>query len=569
MSKFSINSDSDSIVIIPLGGCGNIGKNMTLYYYKKTWIMVDCGLSFAEERIMPGVDLIIPDVSFIRDNKIKIDAIIITHAHEDHIGAISYYSDQIQCPIYANKFAINFLKLRMRDKNRNIEKLNTIEMKDEEFKIGSFKIHPIFITHSIPEMSGLFIIADKKKIFHTGDWKLDESPVISEKTNLEKIKKISENGIDLLLCDSTNVFSEGRAKSEGELEGSLYDLLKGKKGMILATLFASNVARLKTFSNVANKLGRVIAISGLSLTKIISIAKKSGYLLDENFIEAKEAMKMERSKVLMLCTGCQGEPLASTAKISNNSHPIIKLHEHDTVLFSSKIIPGNEKKIGATLNRFADRDIEVISEQDHFVHVSGHPKQDEIRELYSILKPKFAIPIHGESVHLRFHCDLIEKEKLAEKALFVRDGDVVVLGNGLSKSGKVNSDYLGVDGNVLLKPSSTAIKERRLLKNHGIIFISIAISRVERKISDFKYEIVGLLNEDREIQKILNNIFYNLEKILNKNILHLSTAKDKILKKDEESIKSSIRDIVKNNLSKEINLNFAKEPLIRSLVHFY
>ncbi|QED23768.1 ribonuclease J [Candidatus Deianiraea vastatrix] len=568
MSKFSISAKHEGVLMLPLGGCGEIGKNMTLYCYKNTWIMIDCGASFGQERIVPGVDIIIPDINFIRVNKIKISAIILTHVHEDHVGALSHYIKELKCPVYGTKFALDFVNLRLKDRRIDPGEVKFKEIKNSLIKIGNFDIEPIFLTHSIPEMHGMLIKAGDISVFHTGDWKFDPDPVIGETSDFVKMRKLCENGVTALVCDSTNVLSEGHSNSEGELEASLYSLMKTKKGMIVITTFASNVARIETIAKVARKLGRVVGISGLSLHKITSIAQNNGYLQGYDFLDAKEAMTYPKGEVVMICTGCQGEPLATIAKVSNNSHPIVKLHSNDTVIFSSKIIPGNEKKILSTLNRLADKNIEVITEREHFVHVSGHPKKDELRQIYTIAKPKFAIPVHGESVNLREHCKMAHDEKLAEKSIFLRDGDVLLIEkDDVKKVGAVKADYLCVDGRFLLPPSSRAISQRRKIKESGVLSMSFVVNKAKMSITSAKFDIIGLLDDENSTFKKLDEIVKKLEKVINSEVLS-SFKKDKINKEIEAKIHKKSYDMAKGFIEKSFLKNFDKSPVLSLSLHY-
>ncbi len=564
MAKFSIPSDAENVIMIPLGGCGNIGKNLMLYCYKNTWIMLDCGASFSEERITPGADIIVPDISFIRNNKIPISAIVLTHVHEDHVGAVSHFIKDLKCPVYGTKFALEFLKLRLQDRLGDYSDVKMKEIKSAEIKIGNFTIEPVFLTHSIPEMHGIFIKGGDVKIFHTGDWKFDESPVVGEKSDFSKLEKIAKEGVTAVVCDSTNVLSEGRSQSEGELEHNLYNIVENQKGMVLVTTFASNVARIQTLCNVAKRTGRVVGLSGLSLSKITAIAKKCGYLSSESFMDAKEAAKLPRKEVLMICTGCQGEVLASMAKISNNSHPIIKINAHDTVIFSSKIIPGNEKKISATMNRLADKNINVVTEREAFVHVSGHPKKDELCELYSMLKPKIGIPVHGESVHLRAHCKLIHEKKLADKSIFVKDGDVLVVStDDVKKVGTVFTDYLCVDGNLLLSPASKTMRERRKIKDSGVVNLSIAIDE-KLKIVNIDHRLIGLLDE-ANTAKAMAHIIKNAQNHLEKYLSGLGKGAKGVLQNKANLEK--IEGIISSSVGKDIERKFEKTPIVSVIIH--
>lgn len=556
--KFSIPKNHNGVIMVPLGGCGQIGKNMTLYCYKGTWIMIDIGASFGDERIVPGADIIIPDITFIKKNNIKISAIVLTHVHEDHVGAASHYIRDLNCPIYGTSFAIDFTKLRFQDRNVDPKKIKFIEITDEIFKIGDFTINPIGLTHSIPEMQAMFISAGDVTIFHTGDWKLDPNPVVGKTSDLKKIESVTKKGVTAMVCDSTNVMSEGRSRSESDLEDSFFEIMKDKKGRIFITSFASNVARLQTISQVAKKLNRSVGMSGLSLHKITSIAKKNGYLDGFEFLDAKDAMNCKPSESIIICTGCQGEPMASIAKASNDSHPILKINNNDTVIFSSKIIPGNEKKILYTMNRFADKNIDVITERDHFVHVSGHPKKDEIREIYNLSKPKFAIPVHGDSVNLRHHCEMVKKEKLAKDAVFLRDGDVLLIeADKVEKIGTINADFVCVDGSELISPASIVMKERRKLKNDGVVFISIVLDIKANLMKNLEIRNIGLIDDNAKNNEMIKDLSEKLIKQANKDYSKIS--KDKL--------QSKLAELINHQVFKFVKHFFQKEPIIDIIFH--
>jgi ribonuclease J len=563
MKTFNRKNFAEDLTIIPLGGCGNIGKNMTLYIHKSTCIVVDCGTSFPEERIMPGINMIMPNISFILENKIKIDAIVLTHAHEDHIGAVPYLWEHLGKPkVYGTKFALNFLDYKFKDVSKVIEDKYKILISDENnsFKIGSFSIEAAGITHSIPEMVGLKISAGDKSAFHTGDWKFDDTPVIGNATDFTKLHEIGSSGIDVMLCDSTNVFGDGFSKSEGDLEDSLYEICKAQKGMILLTTFASNIARIKTICNVAKKLGKYVGISGLSLVKMTAVAEKSGYDLGYKIYDSKEIMSMPREKCIIICTGCQGEPMASIAKISNHSHSIIKAKKGDTVIFSSKMIPGNEKKITATLNRLVEKGINIVTEQNAFTHVSGHPKKGELKRMYDIIKPKFAVPVHGESIHLKEHVDFVKSECNVENALFVHDGDIIVLKkDSISIVDRFKSDYICIDDILLQEPGGVVMRERRKIKDGGCCVASICIDK-KLKINDLNIEYIGLF--DRIKQERLDKYLYDTVVKSYKSLIDF----DEIKKIDQKSVES-IEKRITSTLSKEIYRKIKKEPVIKCIIH--
>lgn len=550
--KFTLDGKSEDFLMIPLGGCGHLGKNMMLYYYKKTWIMIDCGASFAQENIDPGIDIIIPDISFIVENKIKISAIVLTHVHEDHVGALHHYFEYLNTKVYCTPLAKEFIKLRFKDRGVIFDEKKFHLIDTDKIQIGEFNIDVIGITHSIPEMKGMLIKAGELKIFHTGDWKFDDSPVVGEKSEIDKMHTLCKDGITALICDSTNVQSSGRSGSEGELEHNLYHLIKQRKGMIFVGTFASNIARMHSICNAAKRAGRTVALSGLSLNKFHAIGRKCGYLQNADIVDIKDALSLPREQVLIICTGCQGEDNATISKIANERHQLIKIHSNDTVIMSSKIIPGNEKRIGLVLNRLAEKNIEVITEKDEKVHVSGHPSQDELRELYEICKPKFAIPVHGESTHLRHHCNFINHNKLAQKSFFIQDGDVILISNDvIKKVGKVKSNYLCVDTNGLIQTTSEVMEARRKMKTSGSFGISLIIKN--KHLNSFEYSTSGV-SENIDIEK---------------DIIRIIKSADSRIKSigKNQNIKDDMSIFIKNSIEKLCMKKFDKVPEIHIMIH--
>ena len=442
--------------------------------------MVDCGAGFAGED-MPGIDMIIPDINFVCKNCENFLGIVLTHAHEDHCGAIQYVWRKLECPVYASPFTAAVLRARFEEFNIPESTINEVDLNDK-FQLGPFDLELISLTHSIPEMSAISITVDqdkgkdKKTIIHSGDWKFDHDPVVGEVSNEERLKQIGEDGVMAMICDSTNVFSEGSSGSEGDLHDSIYDLLSMQKGLVAITLFASNVARIATIAKVAKSLGREIAVMGRSLIRIITAAQESGYLEGINFLDAEDATNIPRDKLLLLCTGCQGDLLSATNKLANRSHKIFSLKEGDTVIFSSKIIPGNEKRISSMLNKFIKMGVNIITEKDHKVHVSGHPYRDELKKMYKLVKPKIAIPVHGEHMHIYEHANLATECGVLQ-SLKISDGDVIQFKDNIAKKiDKIDTSFLGIDGSILQSPNNIAISERRNMSEHGHLICILIIN---------------------------------------------------------------------------------------------
>jgi len=471
----------DELLFCPLGGSGEIGMNMNLFAYGKPgehkWIMVDIGVTFADDTI-PGVDLIYPDPGFIVDKKEDLLGIILTHAHEDHIGAIALLWPQLKCKIFATPFTAVLIKEKFKEKNIDITNHLKIVQLNGTVNLEPFKIEYITLTHSILEPNGLRIETPAGIILHTGDWKIDPEPLIGEKTNSNRLKEVGKEGVLAMICDSTNVFSMGKAGSDLDVRKSLLNIMGSLKKRIVMASFASNVARMETAFYCAEKTGRQISLVGRSMHRIFKAARQCGYL--KNVIEpidAREAKKISREKIVYLCTGSQGEPMAALMRIASYTHPDVFIEKDDTVIFSSKIIPGNEKKLFKLQNQLVKDGIEVISEESEFVHVSGHPNRDDLREMYDWVKPNCVIPVHGEHRHMIEHMKFAHEMKVPHPVQ-VQNGDIVKLFPGKPHVfDKAPSGRLYLDGNMSVEEDSQSIKDRKNLSANGYMEVTILISQ--------------------------------------------------------------------------------------------
>ncbi len=471
----------DELIFCPLGGSGEIGMNMNLFAYGKPdnqkWIIVDIGVTFADETI-PGIDLIYPDPGFIVEKKDDLLGIILTHAHEDHIGAIAHIWPDLKCKIYATPFTSILISEKFKEKKIDITNYLEIIELNGKLNLDPFKIEFITLTHSILEPSGLKIKTPAGTILHTGDWKCDLDPLIGDKIDEKRLRKIGDEGVLTMICDSTNVFSPGRAGSESDVRKNLLKIIDRIQKRIIVTSFASNVARMETVFYCAEKSGRKISLVGRSMNRIYKAAKQCGYL--KNIVEPidpRDAKNISREKILYLCTGSQGEPMGAMMRIANYTHPDIFLEKGDTVIFSSKIIPGNEKKLYKLHNQLVKENIEVITEEDEFVHVSGHPNREDLKDMYEWIKPKSVIPVHGEHRHMMEHINFA-KEMQVPYPVKVQNGDIVKLYPGDSPKvyDKAPSGRLYVDGNVSVEEEAQSIKERKNLSNNGFMEITILIN---------------------------------------------------------------------------------------------
>jgi len=471
----------EEFLFCPLGGSGEIGMNMNLFAYGKPneqkWIIVDIGVTFADDSL-PGIDLIYPDPGFIIDKKDDLLGIVLTHAHEDHIGAIAHIWPQIKCKIFSTPFTAVLIKEKFKEKRIDIGNNLKIVDLNGTVNLNPFKIEFITLTHSILEPNGLRIETPAGVILHTGDWKVDPNPLIGGKINSDRLKEIGKEGVLAMICDSTNVFSIGKSGSELDVRKSLLNIMLRLKKRIIVTSFASNVARMETVFDCAKKTGRQISLVGRSMHRIYKAAKQCGYLKDIiEPIDPRDAKKISREKIVYLCTGSQGEPMGAMMRISSYVHPDVFIEKDDTVIFSSKIIPGNEKKLYKLHNQLVKDGIEVISEENEFVHVSGHPNRDDLKDMYNWVKPQCVIPVHGEHRHMIEHINFA-KEMQVPYPVQVENGDIVKIYPGSKPEvyDKAPSGRLYVDGNISVEEDSQSIKERKNLSSNGYMEVTILIT---------------------------------------------------------------------------------------------
>ena len=493
----------DELIFCPLGGSGEIGMNMNLYAYGKPgsqkWIIVDVGVTFADDTL-PGIDLIYADPGFIVDKKKDLLGIVLTHAHEDHIGAITYVWKILKCKIYATPFTATLITEKFKEKKIDIiPYLKIIEL-NGTINLDPFKIDFVTLTHSIIEPNGLKIVTPVGTIFHTGDWKVDPNPLVGKKINEEKLKKIGKENVLAMVCDSTNVFSIGRAGSEADVRKNMLDIMARQKNRILVTSFASNVARMETVFYCSEKIGRHISLVGRSMQRIYKAARQCGYL--QNVIEpldTRDTKKLPRDKIVYLCTGSQGEPMGALNRISNYTHPDVFVEKDDTVIFSSKIIPGNVRKHYNVHNKLLKEGINVITEETEFVHVSGHPNREDLRDMYKWIKPKSLIPVHGEHRHMKEQINFANEMKIPYPVQ-VENGDIVKIFPGEKPHiyDKAPSGRLCVDGDISIEEDSAFIKERKNLANNGYVDLTLIISNNGTLHSKPLINIKGLPIFDKE-----------------------------------------------------------------------
>ncbi len=485
----------DELVLLALGGIGEIGMNLTLYGYAGRWLMIDCGITFADDTI-PGIDIIMPDPAFITERADRLDGLVCTHAHEDHIGAIPHLWRRLGCPVYATPFTAAVLRQKLIEAGLEHEvPIHEVPLSGR-FSVGQFELELITLTHSIPEPNAVVLRTPFGTVLHTGDWKFDPDPLVGPTADEAALRRLGDEGVLAMICDSTNVLRQGEAGSEADVRRSLIELVGRCKERVAVACFASNVARLASVAAAAAANDRHAALVGRSLWRMDHAARETGYL--ENvapFLTDEEAAFLPRDKVVLICTGSQGEPRAALARIADDEHPQIVLEAGDTVIFSSRIIPGNERSIGRLHNKLADLGVEVLTEQDHFVHVSGHPAQDELTRMYKLVRPRLAVPVHGEARHLLAHARLAEGCAVPQ-AIVTRNGEVVKLAPGSpAVIGEVETGRLVVDGKALLPLGGEALKNCQRMTWNGAALATIVVDRDGRLKAPPQVTVQGLAED--------------------------------------------------------------------------
>ena len=542
----------DELLYCPLGGAGEIGMNMNLYGYGQPenhkWIIVDVGITFADDSI-PGIDLILPDTGFIEGRKDNLLGIVLTHAHEDHIGAISYVWPKLKCNIYATPFTATLVIEKFKEKKIDITNYLQIVKLGSSFQLGPFNIEYINLTHSILEPNGLKISTSIGNILHTGDWKCDPEPLVGKNLDSKRLIEIGKEGVVSMICDSTNVFNMGRSGSEGDVRKSLIKIIERQKKRVVVTSFASNVARMETIFYCAKKTGRQISLVGRSMQRIYKAARQCGYLSEViEPLDPRDTKNISREKIIYLCTGSQGEPMGAMNRISNYIHPDVNIEAGDTVIFSSKIIPGNEKKLYKLHNQLVRDGIEVISEENEFVHVSGHPNRDELKEMYEWIKPRCIIPVHGEQRHMLEHIDFAKKMKIPYP-IKVENGDIVRFSKDTTPEVFDKAPYgkIYLDGNIGVEEEAKSIKERKNLSANGFLNVVIIINSRQNTHEP------AIINQKGLPIKDLEQFNFTMQDQINKSLKTFSLNNIK----QEENIVETLKILCRRH-TKEIT---GKKPL--------
>ncbi len=496
-------SHTEELVFVPLGGAGEIGMNLNLYGYgrpgEETWVMVDLGVTFADNTL-PGVDIVLPDPSFIVERRDRLAGLVLTHAHEDHIGAVQYLWPRLGCPIYATPFTLSVLRRKLAENGfeGDIE-INEIPL-GGRFSVGPFDMELITLTHSIPEPNAIAITTPAGTVMHTGDWKFDPDPVIGPPSDVDALERFGDAGVLAIVCDSTNVFTPGTSGSEADILDQMTALIGARTGKVAVACFATNVARLETIAKAAAANGRDVVLAGRSLQRITDAARENGYLGEvAAFLDEKDAGYLPDDKTIIICTGSQGEPRAALSRIATGEHRNVALGSGDTVIFSSRVIPGNEPAIAQLQDALVRRGVEVVTAENHMIHVSGHPARDELVQMYQHVRPRISVPVHGEHRHLVEHAALA-RECQVPSAFVVDNGSVLRLGPG--EPGiidHVQAGRLAVDGNRVVAIDGETVRSRIRTMWNGFAVLTLVVDGAG-EAEDMQFSTSGLFDdEDDEI----------------------------------------------------------------------
>ena len=542
-------SDPNALYFVPLGGAGEIGMNLNVYGYAGDWLIIDCGVTFGDDS-QPGLDVVMPDPAFIAQRRDRLLGIVATHAHEDHIGAIPYLWSQLRCPVWATPFTASLLRAKLAENGlANQVRINVVPLSGR-FTIGPFDLELITLTHSIPEPNAVAVRTPVGTVLHTGDWKFDPDPLVGPTADEAGLRKLGDEGVLALIGDSTNALRPGTSGSEAELRRSLTDLIGRYDARVAVACFASNVARLETVALAAAAHEREVALVGRSLRRIEKAARENGYLADlPRFLTEDEAGYIPRDRIVLIWTGSLGEPRAALARFARGDHPNIVLETGDVAIFSSRIIPGNEKAINRLQNALIRLGIEIVTEEDHFVHVSGHPARDELVRMYQMVRPQIAVPVHGEARHLIAHADLAGECQVPQP-LVIQNGDMVRLAaSGASVVDEVPVGRLASDGKGLLPLDGAALKDRRRATFNGTAVATLVLDRQGRYVAPPTISLIGVV-EAAEAEAAAPVMRSAVEQAFEE----LASG----LRRDDETV----RDSARRTLRRIINERFGKRPLV-------
>lgn len=538
----------EKLVFIPMGGASEIGMNFFAYGYKGKWLLVDCGIGFAGDNL-PGVDVLLPDPTFFRDKQKDIVGLVITHAHEDHIGAIPYLWQDLHCPIYLTPFANELVEGKLNEVGLLGRVVLNVVEQGALLELNPFEVEFISMNHSLPEPNALAIRTPEGLVIHTGDWKFDATPLIGEKMDEQQLRDLGKEGVLALVCDSTNVFSEASDETEQDVRDSLTKIIGQYAGKQIAVgCFASNVARVESIYHAARENGREVCLMGRSLWRIEGAGRATGYFKDvDDFLTEEQALERPVGSVLYICTGSQGEPFSALNNLSavtpqKNS---VYFGPDDVVIFSSRVIPGNEKSITLLQKRLKAKGLKIITDKEALVHVSGHYAGTDLEKMYQMLKPKIALPVHGEAMELMAHVELAKKCG-AEFAFALENGEVIALDDTPQILGEVPAGILAVDGKRIISLGAEVIKKRRKMMEGGTLVSTVVVDKAGMPLGDVQFSSFGLL-ESREDDKA------KLSEIVKQNLINMTEDK-----KRDDIIQNNVRSTIR----KFLNENYGKKPLV-------
>ncbi|ACI53069.1 beta-lactamase domain protein [Gluconacetobacter diazotrophicus PA1 5] len=541
-----MNDLSDGLAFLPLGGTGEIGMNLNLYRLGGTWLAVDCGIGFSGNDT-PEAEILMPDPVFIVDRKADLAGLVITHAHEDHLGAVAHLWPRLGCPVYATPFAAAVLRRKLSEAHLQQQVKIHIIPPGGEFMVGPFDLRFIPVTHSVPEAQALVLRTPQGIVVHTGDWKFDPTPMVGPPTDIAAFEALGDEGVLALVCDSTNVMTQGPSASEADVRRGMTDLIGSLQGRIAVTCFASNVARVETIAKAAQAAGRSVVIVGRSLRNLDVAARECGYLVDvPPFLSEQEANSLPDDEVVLIITGSQGEPRSALSRIASDSHPNISLGQGDTVIYSSRMIPGNEQAVMQVQDNLTRRGVRVLTDRDHLVHVSGHATGGDVRRLFDMVRPRFAVPVHGEWRHLTANAAIAREKGVSP--ILLEDGDILNLAPGaVEVVDTAPTGRLVLDGGRLLPINGGVLAARRRMLFNGMVIGSFAVDDEGYLIGDPKVSAPGLLDpEDPETSRMTEEFGDALDEIPDE------------LRRDD----TTFREAAKTALRRALGRKLQKRPLV-------
>ena len=545
---------SDEVLFVPLGGTGEIGMNLNVYGHDGQWMIVDCGVTFGDP-LHPGVDVMMADPAFIEAQRDSLAGLLVTHAHEDHVGAVAHLWPRLKCPVFATRFTLAVLQRKLEEVGlQGKVPLHEIPLGGTA-ELGPFELELVTMTHSIPEPNAVVIRTGAGTIFHTADWKLDPDPLIGEPADEAILRGIGDAGVLAMVGDSTNATVDGHSRSEGEARASLMELVGTLENRVAVACFASNVARVQTLAEVAHAHGRAVGLVGRSLWRMTDAARATGYLSDlPKFVREEEAMQLPRDAVMLICTGSQGEQRAALARIAREDHPNVDLERGDTVIFSSRVIPGNEVPIGRLQSQLTAMGVDVITEKDHFVHVSGHPARDELRKMYEWIRPHIAVPVHGEAPHLNAHAELARECGTAHTPA-IRNGDVLRLHpDGPEIAGQVQTGRLALDGTDLIRVSDPNLRARNNMLWNGSAVLTVVLDRKGRVAAEPQLSAPGLLGDTDDDYDLMDDILDDVLDALTQVDLKARADEDALIERLRRTVRRSFRSRRGKNPTTDVHL---------------